>query len=246
MLKQKTVLIVDDSSAVRDYVRKIVQQHLNCKHIIETTSADETLHLLQSNQNIDWIFYDWNLCVSQNIQVLDFIRSHPRLADTPFIAFLYNSDKKYLSDIFSKGITDYIIKPFTLAILLLKISKIRTINERRREERIYIQRPVSINFQEQFSLDGLLANISITGCLIRVPNPLPSPISIYQHADIYIELQHCKLCFSGELVRIQNDQNNTTRDYLLLAFQYTHISSQDQTKLADFVASQQLPLPKSW
>ena len=109
--QKKTILIVDDSHAVRETVA--VALAAEGYDVITAEHGKKALQLLMT-QRPDLILSDLNMPVMGGFQLLEEIRSRPGLAPIPFI-FLTSSDAQ--EDIQrgrTLGIEDYLIKPFDL------------------------------------------------------------------------------------------------------------------------------------
>lgn len=120
--KDMTVLVVDDFSTMRRIVRNILRD-LEFKNILEAENGAAALEVLNA-QEIDLVVSDWNMPKMTGLELLKSVRSNDRTKDIPFLMVTAESQKENIIEAVKAKVSNYIIKPFTAAILAEKLAKI--------------------------------------------------------------------------------------------------------------------------
>lgn len=119
MLENKRcILIADDEKrmvrAIKDYLK--AQDF----YILEAYDGEETLSVYYKyNQNIDLILLDVMMPIYNGMEVLEKLRADG--AKTPVIMLTARGEEYDQVEAFNKGADDYITKPFSPTLLLLRI-----------------------------------------------------------------------------------------------------------------------------
>jgi two-component system chemotaxis response regulator CheY len=116
------VLIVDDQNSVRQMTRMTLEQ-LGIKTVHEAEngkSAMETACL----QPIDLIISDFNMPEMDGLALLQAVRAHPAVRKLPFILLTGRGDRELVVKAAQAGVNNYLVKPFTTAILREKIEQV--------------------------------------------------------------------------------------------------------------------------
>ena len=110
---QKDVMIVDDSPAMRAFIRRtIVIGGLEVGRCLEAGNGEEALDLLR-NDIVDVILTDFNMPVMDGEQFVQNLRENDRLSPVPVIVISTDSTRKRMSSLQSLGVHGYLCKPFT-------------------------------------------------------------------------------------------------------------------------------------
>ncbi len=120
--KDLTVLIVDDFLTMRRIVRKILRD-LDFEDIIEAEDGSAALDILKRTK-IDLIVSDWNMPRMTGLELLKEVRSTDSIKDTPFLMVTAEAQKENIVEAVKARVSNYIVKPFTAAILEEKLAKI--------------------------------------------------------------------------------------------------------------------------
>ena len=116
------VLVVDDDVTLRKAIRHVVSSGLNADCMVAKDGQDAWDILLENT--FDIVICDWNMPRKSGDALLLEVRSHDTLKEIPFLMLTSRSDKDSLITAIQAGVTDYVIKPFTPAVLLSKINKL--------------------------------------------------------------------------------------------------------------------------
>ena len=103
------VLIVDDSSVFRLFIRQLLEQH--CLNVLEATSGEEALSILRSNRDIMLALVDYNMPVMDGVEFISAVRSF-RSRDQLGIIGLSASGDEVSVKLLKAGANDFLKKPF--------------------------------------------------------------------------------------------------------------------------------------
>lgn len=122
--KETKFLIVDDMRSMLDLIH-VALKKLGYENIVEASEGKEALELLKKNQRmatpINVVLCDWNLPKMMGIDILKAVREVPEWEFLPFIMITTESEKAQILEALASGVTDYIVKPFSLAVLQGKL-----------------------------------------------------------------------------------------------------------------------------
>jgi two-component system chemotaxis response regulator CheY len=120
--KNLTVLVVDDFLTMRRIVRKILRD-LDFEDIIEAEDGSAALDVLKRTR-VDLIVSDWNMPKMTGLELLKEVRSTESIKDIPFLMVTAEAQKENILEAVKAKVSNYIVKPFTAAILEEKLAKI--------------------------------------------------------------------------------------------------------------------------
>ena len=115
------VFLVDDQVSMRVLIRQALQA-IGIRHIREQSSAEAALPELQA-ERANLILSDHNMKGMSGLDFLSAIRADPNLAKTPFIMLTGAADREVVTKAIALGVNNYIVKPFTTAVLKQKIEQ---------------------------------------------------------------------------------------------------------------------------
>jgi len=118
----KTVLLVDDSRAVRLAASKIVES-LGFK-ALEAGDGQEALDVLHENPQTDVVLLDWNMPVMDGLEFLQTIRADSQLPQPIVVMCTTENDMSQIVKAMQAGANEYIMKPFTEEIVCEKFSQV--------------------------------------------------------------------------------------------------------------------------
>lgn len=112
------VLIVDDTRSVHAFVKNLL---LKSKEVEVTSvyNGAEAVELLEQNEQFDLILLDWEMPVLNGPESLIAIKNMN--FGIPVIMMTTKNDPDDIQKMFSLGIDEYLMKPFTIDILFQKI-----------------------------------------------------------------------------------------------------------------------------
>lgn len=169
-MKNVSFLIADDSQSIRSVVKSTIYDQLGSQRILSAVNG-LTAKLILQKQAVDVIISDLDMPHLDGFQLLSFVRSHPKLKDTPFIMMTSEDSKEFVVDAIQKGVTQYLVKPFTPERLEEAIRRAWYGSEQRRSARItdLPAHTLEVAFDFEKSQKGVIKNLSKTGILIELP-----------------------------------------------------------------------------
>ncbi len=118
----KTILVVDDSSTMR----RIVVNTLGRCGFIKTEQAGNGVEGLAKcrEKQFDCILTDWNMPEMDGLAFAVEVRKLPNYATVPIMMVTTEGGKQDIVEALTKGVTSYIVKPFTPDILKAKMDEL--------------------------------------------------------------------------------------------------------------------------
>ena len=117
----KTILLVDDSRAVRFAERKALGA-LGVE-IVEAGHGEEAMSLIRSGRRFDAVLLDWNMPVMDGITFLKTLRAETVVGQPVVVMCTTESDMSRIVEAISAGANEYIMKPFTEEIVREKLEQ---------------------------------------------------------------------------------------------------------------------------
>lgn len=128
--KFQRVLVVDDRLNVRKVV-KMVLASTGVQQVSEAIHGRDALQqLLNSSRftsssdrdgTFDLVICDWNMPEMTGIELLAEMRKDPRFQTIPFLMVTGQGDREDIVKAMETGVTDFIVKPFTIETLEKKL-----------------------------------------------------------------------------------------------------------------------------
>jgi two-component system chemotaxis response regulator CheY len=120
--KSMSVLVVDDYKTMIRIVRGLLDQ-LGFKNIDDAMDGATALQKIQQN-DYGLILSDWNMSPMTGYELLKAVRADPRTVSTPFVMITAEAKTENVVAARQAGVNNYIIKPFTLAVLKQKLTTV--------------------------------------------------------------------------------------------------------------------------
>jgi two-component system chemotaxis response regulator CheY len=119
--KSLHVLIVDDQKIARDVLRDMLHE-LGVNTILEAKDGTEALALTEGpGTQVHLLICDWNMPGMTGLELLQKVRG--AAGTQPFLMVTGRNDLESIMDAKKFGVTAYILKPFSLADLEDKITR---------------------------------------------------------------------------------------------------------------------------
>lgn len=118
----KTMLLVDDSRAVRLLGKRIVQP-LGFE-ILEAEDGQRALEAVQTHPEIDVVLLDWNMPIMDGLTFLKAMRANSNLSQPKVVMCTTENDMARIMEAMQSGANEYVMKPFTEDIIREKLETI--------------------------------------------------------------------------------------------------------------------------
>lgn len=116
------VLVVDDYKTMVRIVRGLLEQ-LGFRNIDDATDGPTALELIRS-KTYGLILSDWNMAPMTGLELLQQVRGDPRTESIPFVMVTAEAKTENVIAARKAGVSNYIIKPFNLAVLKQKLGAV--------------------------------------------------------------------------------------------------------------------------
>lgn len=116
------VLVVDDYKTMVRIVRSLLQQ-LGFQNIDDAGDGPTALTMVKG-KDYGLILSDWNMSPMTGIELLTSVRADPNNTKTPFVMVTAEAKTENVVAARQAGANNYIIKPFTLAVLKQKLTTV--------------------------------------------------------------------------------------------------------------------------
>ena len=115
------ILCIDDSKSVHAFLKDcVLDVALDFKSVFDGKQGLE--FLLKNNSQVDLVFLDWEMPVMTGPEVLTELKKMS--IPVPIIMLTSKNETSDIAQVFSKGASEYIMKPFTKDIILQKIKMV--------------------------------------------------------------------------------------------------------------------------
>src|SRR5690606_27934780 len=125
--KEIKILIVDDMKTMRMLVKKNLGQ-LGFDKIAEAEDGVLAWQQIEKSINemapFNLIISDWTMPNMTGLDLLKKVRSHPKVASTPFIMLTAEADVALIKQAIGAGVSNYITKPFSAEPLKEKLAAV--------------------------------------------------------------------------------------------------------------------------
>ena len=122
--KDLPILIVDDYKTMLRIVRGLLNQ-LGFSNIEEATDGQRALDMVtQRPTAYGLVISDWNMQPVSGLDLLKGVRANPSTARLPFIMVTAEARPENVVAAKAAGVNNYIIKPFTAAVLKQKLTAV--------------------------------------------------------------------------------------------------------------------------
>ncbi len=107
--KDKTILVVDDSSIIRTFIQRVFNDTYN---VMIANDGREALEIVNSNQNIVAMLLDLNMPNVNGFEVLEYFKTNGLFTKIPVSIITGDDSKETITRAFTYPIADVLAKPF--------------------------------------------------------------------------------------------------------------------------------------
>lgn len=119
----ETILVVDDSNIVRNFVKRIFSEKYNVGSANNGEEAIKIIDANRNNDNIIAILLDLNMPVKDGFAVLEYMRENKLLSKMPVSIISGDSSKETIDRAFTYNIVDMLSKPFNDSSISIVVEK---------------------------------------------------------------------------------------------------------------------------
>ena len=116
-------LIVDDSQTMRRIVANSLK-NLGYEDYVEASDGKDALVKLSADDSLNFVITDWNMPVLSGLELIKAIRSDEKMGKIPVLMVTTRGVKDDIVEALKAKVNNYVVKPFTPAILREKIDQI--------------------------------------------------------------------------------------------------------------------------
>ena len=116
-----TLLVVEDNTDARLFLQRSLEDEYN---VMLASNGKEALHQLAKADNVSLIISDVMMPVMDGMELVRQIRKNIRYSHIPVILLTAKSSEEDIIAGLEEGVADYLTKPYSLAVLRLRIKKI--------------------------------------------------------------------------------------------------------------------------
>jgi two-component system chemotaxis response regulator CheY len=120
-------LIVDDSQTMRRIVANSLK-NLGYEDFVEACDGKDALIKLSADDTLNFVITDWNMPVLSGLELIKAIRSDEKMGKIPVLMVTTRGVKDDIIEALKAKVNNYVVKPFTPAILREKIDQIVAIS----------------------------------------------------------------------------------------------------------------------
>ena len=120
--KSMNVLVVDDYKTMVRIVRGLLQE-LGFTNVDDACDGPTALDLIRGKE-YGLILSDWNMKPMTGLELLKQVRAMPATVKTPFVMVTAEAKTENVIAARQAGVNNYIIKPFTSAVLKQKLTSV--------------------------------------------------------------------------------------------------------------------------
>ena len=115
----KKILLVDDSRAVRTFMRRLAAS-LGLT-AFEAENGEQALAVAREHTDLDAVLLDWNMPVMDGLAFLKALREEPREKQPAVVMCTTENEMARILEAVHAGANEYIMKPFTEDVVREKL-----------------------------------------------------------------------------------------------------------------------------
>ena len=189
---QSNALVVDTSTSMRSYVRKILHQELGFNEIHEAEDTDDAFRVLKSGRAISWIFSSLEMPgLLSPLDLMGVARNGSNNISPRFVLMSSNDELVTRKIAIREGVADFLCKPFVPSQLVSTVHRLAGLTKRCVAERFVVHQPCEINigFDSFHRYGAELADISMPGCRMITSQVKPDSGYVGDYATVTLLLE---------------------------------------------------------
>ncbi len=120
-MPEARILLAEDQHLMRDTQRRLLNA-MGYPNVTGVRNGEEAWEALCASA-FDLVLCDWNMPKLNGLQLLQRVRNSAQMGPIPFIMITGENTGEQVRSAMSYGATDFIVKPFTAALLEQRIER---------------------------------------------------------------------------------------------------------------------------
>lgn len=120
--KSKAILVVDDYKSMTRIVKGMLIE-LGFQDVDDATDGPTALSMIRE-KTYGLVLSDWNMQPMTGLELLKHVRADDRTRTLPFVMVTAEAKAENVVAARQAGVNNYVIKPFTLAVLKQKLTSV--------------------------------------------------------------------------------------------------------------------------
>ena len=243
-------LIIDTSTSMRSYVRKVLQEELDFNEIHEVKVTEDAFRVLKSERVIDWVFSSVEMPGLSALNLLGLARNYPNGIRSRFVLMSSNEESVTRELSIRRGAADYLCKPFSPSQLATVVHRLEGLAEQRSSERFKVATPCEINigFDSFHQYGAELADISMSGCRMKTSQVKPGSGFVDDFATVTLSLEKgSSFDVQAKIKRVEFDKSCTNPLHNTeVAIEFVDVIPPLKEKLRSFINSCKKKSDSKW
>ncbi len=128
--KRGTILVVEDNDEIRNYLKNGLQSNFEVKIAV---NGEDAMEVLKQSPDVDLVITDVMMPVMDGIKLCRCIKQNVNTSHVPVIMLSAKTDVDDQLEALQTGADDYVSKPFSLQLLMVKINNVIKTRKRMQE-----------------------------------------------------------------------------------------------------------------
>ena len=155
MDKNGKILIVDDSKFNREILSEILNQYI----VIEAKNGYEALEYMKADKNIALVLLDLVMPEMDGFEVLKYMNQNHLIDEIAVMIISINKDDQSIEKAYELGISGYITRPFSSAVVLKKVNNIISHYKRQKKLTTIINKQIYEKYKNNDMMIMILSHI---------------------------------------------------------------------------------------
>ena len=155
MDKNGKILIVDDSKFNREILSEILNQYT----VIEAKNGYEALEYMKADKNIALVLLDLVMPEMDGFEVLKYMNQNHLIDEIAVMIISINKDDQSIEKAYELGISGYITRPFSSAVVLKKVNNIISHYKRQKKLTTIINKQIYEKYKNNDMMIMILSHI---------------------------------------------------------------------------------------
>ena len=155
MDKNGKILIVDDSKFNREILSEILNQYT----VIEAKNGYEALEYMKADKNIALVLLDLVMPEMDGFEVLKYMNQNHLIDEIAVMIISINKDDQSIEKAYELGVSGYITRPFSSAVVLKKVNNIISHYKRQKKLTTIINKQIYEKYKNNDMMIMILSHI---------------------------------------------------------------------------------------